>query len=393
IDGADSDQVAIFDEVTRKVHLFQLSDMKYISSLVVRDSTKKHSVVAPESGNYIIDLYEKHISIYKKNGEAIHDPVSFAGNPLSVAYRSDLNLFVLYDSLNSVVIMQLDASGNLIQSWTGGSLLSTWSILTSGVDKGSVKSNDSARAKEAELQEGSIISGELLSSGTLVLALKKDFSSSTTLALVNVAETLKEKKWIYTSFVVEVGNISWIAGVRAQPDQIFVKAENTLVLIDLNTQTQVASQSLDGFSLEKLSKNFDPHVVARLHNSSKEIVFIYPQNGVLKTRSLQKQEYVIVGSMLNLDKDIWGYLESTSAYTYNVFNNSIDQIKTNRVLKTIRPSDMLPLRSLKVADKSQGYLNSTSILELYPSDLGYASRTDLLTESKKEAKYFNLGHH
>ncbi len=361
MDGGDSEQMAVFDEVTKRIHQFRMSDMSFIRSLSVKSPDSKHSVIAHEKGNYVIDMYDQHVEIFDRSGNVTIDPIEMVGAPVSVAYRSDLNLFVLYDNLNSVVFIQLDSVGQVVDSWVGGSLIAS---------------------------QQSITSGDLLASGKLVLSL-----SDNSLAVVDVADTLKQKKWSFTTLtpaMTGMTGISWLAPVSDNQNQIVAKGLNEIAIIDLSSQSKVSSKALDGLDLEKLSKSSDAHIIARNHISSKEVNLFYAQSSALQIRTLQKQGLFIVSSQLSLAKDRWSFVDS-NLKKINFYDNTVDQVKQDRVLKMYRLSDMLAKKKMDVANDAQILISSNSLFELFPSELGWAVRHDLESGASSEAKFFNVG--
>ncbi len=360
IDGSDSDQIAIFDDVTRKIHQFRLSDMTYLRSLQVNNPEKDHVVVAQEKGNFVIDMYDQHLAIFDKNGNMTLDPITFAGTPVSVAFRSDLSLFIMYDNLNSVGIMQMNSLGEVDKSWVGGPLLGG---------------------------AASINAGDLLSNGNLVLSLDDG-----TIAIVDIEKTLAKnpKDWVFTKFNSGLSRISWIAPVKDNVNQIFIKGDSEFAIYDLVAKTKVASLPLSGVDLEKISKSYDAHAIARSSTFNNEINLYYPLNSQILKRSLQKQGLMVLSSQLDIAKDQWSFVESTQRTHY--YDNRLNQYKKDRVLKVLRPSDLAALVKTKIADEAQILLSALSMFALFPSDLGYAVRYDIKTGAAKEAKFFNIGH-
>lgn len=354
-EGRESHSIVMFDDVSRRIFQFQVADMTFQRRIYVKQPQLVHSVVAQEKGNFIIDLFDQNVVVYNKDGHADENPIQLAGAPVSVAFRPELNLFVVYDSLNSVGIIKFDSFGNVIKSWVGGSFLEG---------------------------AGSITSGDLMQDGRLVLAM------GNSIAVVDLEQSLLDQKWAYTSFATTLGRISWIAPVRDNSQQVFVKAGTEIALIDLVNKTKLDSITLSDNYLEKVSKSFDAHLIVRSLRATDEIILYYPQNSKINSRSLQKQKAYIVNSQLHLLADRWSFIESENKTDW--YDDSPNRVKQGRKLKMFRRSDMAALKTMAVESEAQALLSSSSLFQLFPADLGFAVKTDILTGVKKEAKHFLL---
>lgn len=362
VQGQESEQVVIFDETVRKIHQFNLSDMSYLKSFSVKKPDAEHVVLSHDKGHYVIDICEKNITIFSRAGLAQHNPIQMQGKPLSAAFRSDLNLFVIYDDLNSVGIVQLNPQGEVQKTWVGGSLL---------------------------LGSASITSGDLLATGQLILGL-----SDKSIAVIDVGQSLTQQKWVFTSFASGLSsNIAWLAPVRDNNNQIFVRAASDLAIIDLQTKSIVTSGSVSNGRFEKFSKATDGHVVVRSTVVTGQLTLYFAKNSQIHSRHLNKQDSNLLSSYLNLTEDKWSYVEfSAEDYYQFPYFNDIDFSKTGRILKSIRISDMLSLQRSTLADTAQLLLSPNYVFSLFPSELGYAVRTDIKTGTATEAKFFNVGH-
>jgi hypothetical protein len=360
-DGGDSQNAVIFDEVTRKIHVFELSDMQLLRSHSVSNPDKKHTVISHESGNYVIDFSEKSLTIYSVNGLTQKDPVRFQGQPLSAAFNSDENLLVMYDDTNSIAMLKMNELGLVTRQWVAGPKL---------------------------LDDKTIRSGELLPNGQLILGLS-DFS----IGIVDVEQSILQKKWIFSSFDSTLGkSVSWIAAVADNPNQILVRSENVLAIFDLQTKTKVTSVTIVDERIAKLSKISSGHVVTRLDANRDQIRLYYAKGGLIRHQDLQKQGLRLLSSHLNFVTDQWTLVDQLSESDDDIFSSALDDQKVGRTLKSFRLSDMLPLQKTAVADQAQTLLSPSYLFSLFPSELGYAVRTNYLTLEKKEAKFFNMGH-
>jgi hypothetical protein len=360
-DGGDSQNAVIFDEVTRKIHVFELGEMKLLRSHSVSNPDKKHTVISHENGNYVIDFSEKGLTIFSLNGVVQKDPVRFQGQPLSAAFNSDENLLVMYDDTNTIAMIKMNELGLVSRQWVAGPKL---------------------------LEDKTIRSGDLLPNGQLILGLS-DFS----IGIVDVEQSILQKKWIFSSFDSTLGKgISWIAPVADNTNQILVRSENTLAIFDLLTKTKVTSVTIVDERISKLSKISSGHAVTRLEANRDQIRLYYAKGSVIHRQDLQKQGLRLLSSHLNFVTDQWTLVDQLSEADDDIYSSALDDKKVGRTLKSYRLSDMLPLQKTEVADKAQTLLSPSYLFSLFPSELGYAVRTNYLTLEKKEAKFFNMGH-
>ena len=361
--GCDAEQAVIFDETTRKIHVFRLNDMELVKSYSPSQPSAKHVVLGHENGNYVIDFSEKSLSIYSISGLVQKNPVRFQGQPLSAAFNSKLNLLVMYDDTNSVAFLKMNEQGIVLNQWVAGSQV---------------------------LNGASITSGDLLDNGKLVLAL-----SDHSIGIVDVEQTMIQQQWILEKFDSTLTEtISWLAPVPDQPNQIFVQAQNQLAIFDVAAKSLVVRLTLTNQQLEKLSKSSHAHVVTRSTLTPDELTVYYPKSSSIQKRTLQKQASMLVSSHLNMSLNNWSFVEikSNSYSSYDVTNNDIDLSKTGRTLKRFRLSDLLAQQKLTVDDKAQALISPQFLFLLYPSELGYAARVNILTEERTEAKFFNVSH-
>jgi hypothetical protein len=98
-DGEQKQKVSLYDPVVKKIHQFDLNQMGVLRTLAVLNPDEKHFVLDSGTSNYIVDLSEKHISIFDKNSNPQHEPIQFLGVPKSAAFRPDLGWLVTYDDL------------------------------------------------------------------------------------------------------------------------------------------------------------------------------------------------------------------------------------------------------------------------------------------------------
>lgn len=357
-DEGESQNLVLFDKTVRRIHQFDLTGMKHIRSFAVRNPQDEHFVLYGNNGNYIIDLSLKGLSIFNKYNQVVHQPIKFQGTPKSAAFLPSKGIVVVYDDLMSVGMMKVDANGEVLKKWVGGSLVA-------GIS--------------------SISAGDLNADGKLILAL-----SNGSIVVVDVEQCMDNQSWgTLTSFATGLTDIKWLAPLSLTPHQVLVRSSSKVALIDINAQTVLSSYDIPGRVL-KISKFNDPHVI--LENGSK-IEIVYAQGSQVLSRTYiphvkTDAMYYLLSSNLDLVKDTWSFVDSTEPVSY-LFNDLDGTQKSRRFVRN-RFSDFLATHNKEISNDTQVELANGFIFALYPSELGYAVRYDVDSDAKSELKLFNL---
>jgi hypothetical protein len=359
-DGEQKKKVSLYDPVVKKIHQFDLNQMTVLRTLPVLFPSEKHFVLDSGSSNYIVDLSEKHISIFDRFSIPQHQPIQMQGVPRSAAFRPDLGWLIVYDDLQSVGVLKLSDEGQVVDKYIFGSVVDG---------------------------TNSIVSGDLLDDGRLVLAL-----SDNSLSFVDLQASLALKpkpKWIATNQPTTFTKINWIAPLAANKNRLLIKTNTQIILYDHSTQAVV--QSLDVYSGDviKLSKSFDPHVVIKTGPTSMKL--IYTDGMALLSRAFELKDEVlpILHSDLDLKNDKWTYVYLKNTHGYSLFND-VNQRVEQRQLVRFRISDKLPLQNKAIQDRTQIKLTSDFYFALYPSVLGRAEVYSIESEQMKKMEKFNL---
>lgn len=366
----DTTQVAIYDETIRKVHHFDLNNAGLIKTFdVLNNGAKvKHYELLGLNGKYIVDLSYQNISLYDSAGGAIsHNPLSFRGTPKSGAFQPHLGNLIIYDDLSSVGILKLDANGRVLKSWVSGP-------------------SDGA---------SSVSAGDLSSNGDLILAYGSgDIKSQ------DVDQSVAQRTWVNKfTWYSNIRNILWLAPIPGNHEQILVRNQSKIYLLNMYTQTILAEFSLTDYEVVKYSKLENPHLLLRKITSGAErndLIVVYIDSSELKTKTLHGMKKAILSSRLNLAKDSFTILDTEYYNTYygtksiTLFDYS-DYTKESRSLTRYRFSDMLSERNISLGNQ-QTSLSQNFLFSLFPSKLGYATRYDLVNGQQVEMKRFNMGH-
>jgi hypothetical protein len=352
-DGSQQTQIAIFDKTVRKIHQFDLQSSKHVRTLSVVAPASDHSLLYEQTGNYVIDLTGQHLTIFDNQGGAQRDPVTFLGKPVSTSFRPSTGFLVVYDDLGSVAVLKINNVGKISASWVGGSVVS---------------GNDS-----------SIASGDINDLGQLILGL-----SDNSIAIVDLNTTLSQQQWVLTRFSTTLDQISWLAPVRGNSDQILVKDKNKISLVSLSQQNILDSVDVSSNKIIKYSRAIDPHIVTRLEAETR--IFYVDQSQIhMKSRFNLDYERMLT-SYLNLSSDTWKFVDG------KVINHFFEPTDSNesRRMTHYRFSDLLAQGGQKIPDNAQVELTEDYIFALYPSELGYAIVYDSNSRPIHKFEAFNV---
>lgn len=352
--GNDSSNVVLFDPVIKKLHQFNLDQLSVVRTLGVLNADQPHYVLHDNAGNYIVDLSLKHISIFDKNSNPQHNPIQFFGKPISAAFRPDLGLLVMYDDLQTAGVVKMDANG----------------VVQKAAVFGSIVSNDQT-----------IATGDLLEDGNLILGL-----SDQSIAEIDIAQSLTQDKWVSQIHPTGLTDIVWIAPVPSMPRLLLIKSKLQVSLYDLDSKSVMSSIAVTG-SIEKYSKAFNPHVIERI--DSRTLKLIYTDGVTIKTRVMNRQFRTILSSDLDLTKNTWSFVEA-NLYSLDPQINNTNIYKYKREIVRYRVSDMLALQSKFIPDRAEVKLANDYFFCLFPSDLGYATKNSVQTDSVSTMKNFNV---
>ncbi len=357
VQGKSSDELAVFDKIISKIHVFKLSTMEHFRTISPLQPEKKHTVIHHPSGFYTIDLSEKSVGVYSKNGTRDLDPVQFQGTPISAAFNPKNNIFVFYDNNNNVSILRMSQNGSVLQSFVGGPQLTAFDAIKAG---------------------------DLLSNGDLILSL-----SNKKLVIIDVGLTLTNQKWEIRQELTPNLNsaINWIALLETQTDWVIYANSSSIGVLNISTGV-IQETVLNNLEPVLYSKSVDPHLIVQDTTNTSHFDMFFVENQSLQTRGLSKQVYII-DSFLSQSEGVWNIL-TASDFSFDFLAGSITY--TNKTLKSFRLSDLVSRANLKIADKAEILISANHFLSLFPSDMGYATSTRIDDGKIQEAKYFNNAH-
>ena len=357
--GTDIRQIAVFDQTVGRIHQFDTSNLNIERSLPVQNPGDQHSVLFNPEGNYIIDFSTKHVSIYDRQGQAQHNPISFVGKPVSAAFRPSLGLVVIYDSLMSVGILKLDADGRVIAKWKGGP------------DLGSNRT---------------IAAGDIDAGGKLILAL-----SDGSLVKVDTDQVLSNQAWPtgLTGMPTGQEDIQWLAAVRGQANQVLVATKYRIFLFDTQAASVIGAVASMRGNVLKRSKGVDAHVVSGAYWSGDAPTFLYYAGpaGVM-SKQLTRMPAGVTNSRLDLVANSWTLVVADTNKTTYPRPPNPDEF--NRTIRQWRFSDLDSQLELPIPDNSKLVLASRSVFALMNNKLGWAYNYDLFGGPAKEKRGFNV---
>lgn len=356
--------IAIFDDVVRKIHQFDLDSMTHLRAIEVENPGLSHFLLHDTDGKYTVDMTEKHLSIYKSDGIVVENPVRFLGKPLSTSFRPELGYLVFYDDLQNVSILQVADDGSVLRARTLGPIL----------------------------DDVVIQSGDVTDNGLLVLAM-----ADGTLRRVDLNQTLIDGTWSFETFNTTLESIAWVAPVSGFPNRVLLRAKQTIAVYDFDTST-VTSQmtTTEQFRIYKYSKSHDSHLVLAevdidgFWETVGETQLVYAGTGDLQVRTLPRGENQLMLSHLDIANNSWSVIQSEFASLSS--ENNINGIKQGRRLFKSSFSDGLALGEEELPNDTKVKLSRDYVFALFPSELGYARRINIETGEVKEISLFNLGH-
>jgi len=374
-DGTEKNVIGIYDETVQKIHIFDLKNHQHINTLDSNPSAvsaKEHFVLYDDQGNYVVDITTKGFAIINKNNQSNKNALKLMGKPISAAFRSDLGYLVLYDDAGSIGIFKLDSQGNISKQYLLGNRV------------------DSAFGAPT------IAAGDLLDNGNLVASL-----SDGRLAVIDLEQTLNQRKWVYSVKSTNLTKAQWIARVPNNANQVLfrISAETTgsiehkIYLYDLATESVLNQLSISGY-VEKSSRSSQPHFLISSADR-KEISLIYPEAGQLQLITQFRHNLSIakniVNSQLDLKTNVFSFIEVQTRAGYYDENLTYNSITENRAYKKFRLPDMLLLNTFKIPNGTTMEMSEDFILALFPHRLGYAISYATDESSQHEFKFFNRG--
>lgn len=344
----DANLMAMIDFPALRLQEFVLEPLSLKRSFGLPFAGDDQSVIASANGQYFLVISGADYAIIRSDGKIDKNKVELPGTIESVAFDSAQNYLVLADKYQTVAVLSLNQSGEIIESWKGGPLV-----------------NDKF-----------VMAGEMLDNGRLLFSL-----GETTLAVIDVAATLKNGSWTYTADVSEpfeiadAKSMTWIASVPDFPNLAVVLDSNRLMMIDLNTQAITGTPiDLTGLTQIAISKDLTPHVITSSSSQrAADVATIHYVNksGNLVSQSLKITTAYLSKSFLDLDNDVLALSFDTDK---DIFDTPKEVTYSEKEVFRYRLSDSMLMDQTEIKQQVKAGISPNYILNQFNSVLGYVER-------------------
>lgn len=373
----DSDKVVIFDKTIRKVHHFDLDSSTHLGKYEVNSPEEDHFLIYGSSQKYFVDLTKRQINIQTIGGDKAISPIKFVGTPLSATFDAKKGYLIVYDSYQSVMIYKLDERGGISKSFISGPEIK---------DQGTIQAGDISAGGKLVL---SVRGNPAVTTGAVV-----DFIVSIDIEAALEKQTLNDPL-VFTKIPTTLTEMNWIAPVLGADNLMLIRSAGKISTMDLVTST-ITSIPTEDWLVEKYSKIKDSHIVMRKSydyyaslNGNVERRIYFVEAGVLKSKTLTKNFNFILNSHLDLKRGYWNVTKTNIATEYDLYN-SYNTYFQGRSFTRIRTSDLLSIIDKEIANDATVEMANDYLFSLFPSPMGYATRTDIETSKTNVLKNFNI---
>lgn len=332
-----SEKFFFLDKPSGQILGVQMSDLS-IQDRLSGLPGENQTVLSHYQGNYLVHFSKQNLEVIGEDGRRSENPFPFQGQPVSAAFQPETGYLVMQDSLKSLGVMKISDLGDIENSWLGGSLF----------------------AKDKNL-----ISGDINSEGKLVVA-----ASDESFIVANLDETMTQQKWIYSSFQVDLGQVSWVAPIPDFPQLFLVTSSDFIAIVDIDLEKTIDYVGIKNQKILYQSKLGQPHVVVEINETRH---FFY-YDGSLKNHELPLSEYQKPASSLLVDGTL-KMLFSTA--------------KTQSIL-SLRLADNLVVTQKDYQISGKVYLAKDFIMVDTQAPLGYLKRLNFEAGTEIINQGFNI---
>lgn len=344
--GINSDTTFLVDTPSQRILQVDLNTMTIKNAYSLSKPEQEHTLASGPEGAYVIDFSTQHLEFIQSDGNRSSHPFAFQGTPISAAFNPTLGTLAMLDDLQSIGLLKLSPSGEVLKSWLGGPLI--------GKDR-------------------SFLSGDLDSQGRLLLAV-----SDGSIAIVDVDQSINEGAWQSTSFATKIEEIRWLAPDHGRDHYSLVIGQGTLAVVDAQSR-RVKDQFK--FSKEKHlvlgeSKLVKPHVLTLSSKTGRQVVHFIGEDGKFVSHELPQ---------LGLAGYSVSYLDAAASILTVLFSSE----DTHRVIQ-LRLSDNLIVLDETVRSEGDAQLGPNVLLINKRSQLGYLQAHSLRDKGVRELKGYNF---
>lgn len=370
--GMETKNIFVVDAITNRLLGINSETMAIDHEFELTNPSEQHYVTMDRDEKFVIDFSTKHIQVINLDGERYDSSLKFMGTPVSAAYDASARLMIMQDDLGSIGILKFAVTGEILDSWLGGPLVS----------------------------DGKIISaGDLGESNQLILAM-----SDGSVTLVDLEATLAQKSWQYENFATNKNAFNWVAPDATVTDKVLVASSTALSVLDLATknitetialpQQQLKSSQFNYRSYEDnfyytakatssstvgISKAGKPHAVVQTSANQNPTLYYIGADGSLKSHILQNATNVT-------------YLQSYLSQDTSEFMILI-KTQSNEVRALgVRLSDNLVVHSKTISKPRGGSvrLNQKLVFVNYETGLGRVDLHNIVDDSTKTLEAYNF---
>lgn len=357
--ASDQSQVVLFDKTVRIIHEFDLSGLRVLRSMPVRNPQQPHSVLFEQGSGLIADFSDGHMTLFDRASVRTEDPVLMVGKAISYAINPTMNRLVVYDDMSTIGLIQYSATGSVVNTFVGGPSFEV------GTDS-------------------TVTAGDLLDNGQLALAL-----SNGKIALVDFAATLGAQAWQSTliTTTLTTSKIKWVAPIHGVNDRIFVLTDGAAALVSLVDGSIIAKRDLAASEKVKvMSKATDGHLVLQ---TTAGLILVYSNAGgnAVLSKSLNIRTDRVFNSRYSSTEDAWSFIDSRDEWSWT-YNAQEGETK-DRHLRRYQVSSMRAVTNMPLPDTAQLDISQRYVFALYPSELGKGERLGITDGSSNVIRGFN----
>ncbi|NRA47302.1 MAG: hypothetical protein HRU09_20320 [Oligoflexales bacterium] len=290
--------ITAYDENVERIHQFDLESGSLVRSFPVRQASK-HNILTGRTGSYLIDIADGHLDLIKADGQTTNIPLTFPGTPETAAFSPEEGIFAIADEFGSIGLLEINDSGEILNSWMGGSKLGEQSVA---------------------------LAGDVLAGARLVVSM-----SDNKLAIIDIRATMEQSAWVFETTEAFSSAVNWIARVPGQENWIMATSQSSLFVYDVVAKTVLSEQSLDGKQVLGRYRDLSPHVYMQdiaseesgSANAESIVIYTINNDGTLRTDTLTNNLDQAEYSVIDLDQGFLSVIERSRVYRVRLSDNLV----------------------------------------------------------------------
>lgn len=363
VDGQIRKNLHVVDTFTKRLLRFDGESLNMAAAFDIASNHVNPTVSCSVNESYCLVYSTKNLEVIKSDGTRVSKPFDFQGTPVSAAFHQGSGFLAMKDDLGSIGVLQLDAAGNIVGSWLGGPALgNTESIFAGEFD----------------------LNGRLIVTGTLK-----------TIGIIDVGQSIQQKKWVMTTFTTDLENINWIAADADHPNLMLAKSEEKLAVINLVSQSITSQEEIKNLFILKSSKFEKPHIILGNRSGVVSMWNITSDGSVGKADGGTIGVSSVLASVYDRSE---GYLDVVVNPSENPYSNyySLASSSPVRFLESdltfyrIRLFDRLVIKSFSFKAAGKVVLSPTKIMVIHDSHLGRVDSVNISDENRISVTGYNF---